>query len=166
MQGVSRRKEPDKFYSYLEIASWFIPIPGLGELKITGRLGEGALKLLKLRRGVIVASRAGGKVLPMTIEKIIQKGTKLEEIINDIKGMIFTTGKEHAVVTLTSGERAIVSGGEGGIQFAEGEIQTLFGHTHPTSAGPSSADFESLVILKQFRQYIFHGGEMTKIIPK
>ena len=101
----------------------------------------------------------------MTIQKIIPQGTKVADIINEIKGLTWSTGNEHAVVRLANGQKAIVSGGPGGINFEIGQIKTLFGHTHPTSAPPSAADFNALKILNQTKQYIFHGGETTLIRP-
>jgi hypothetical protein len=38
---------------FLDLASWFIPIP-IGEVKVAKVLGEGALKLFKLKRGLAV----------------------------------------------------------------------------------------------------------------
>ncbi len=112
-----------------------------------------------------VASSGGGRTLPMKIEKILPQGSKVADIINDIKGMTFMTGNEHAVVRLANGQKAIVSGGPGGIFFQKGQIKTLFGHTHPTSAPPSKADFDALKHLGQSKQYIFHGGQVSKIRP-
>jgi RHS repeat-associated protein len=47
-----------------EFALWFIPIPGLGELKLAGKLGQTALKLFRFRRAAGVT------------EKIIANGAK------------------------------------------------------------------------------------------
>lgn len=55
--------------------------------------------------------------------------------------------------------------GPGGISFQHGQIRTLFGHTHPTSAPPSLADYSALRILGQSRQYVIHGGQTTLIRP-
>jgi hypothetical protein len=116
-------------------------------------------------RGLTVASSIGGRTLPITVQKIIPHGTKLSNIVNDVKGMTWMTGNEHAVVRLASGQRAIVSGGPGGISFGNGQIRTLFGHTHPTSAPPSLSDFRALLRLRQSRQYVLHGGQMSLIRP-
>ncbi|NJO01281.1 MAG: hypothetical protein HC880_05920 [Bacteroidia bacterium] len=55
------------------------------------------------------------------------------------------------------------SGGEGGINFKAGQIKTLFGHTHPTSAPPSNLDSQALIKLGQSKQYVFHGGNVSLV---
>lgn len=110
-----------------------------------------------------VSSSAGGRTLPMTVQKIIPQGSRISDIVNDVKGMTWMTGNEHAVVRLASGQKAIVSGGPGGISFRQGQIKTLFGHTHPTTAPPSLGDYNALRILGQSRQYVIHGGQTTLI---
>ena len=114
---------------------------------------------------VTVASGRGGETLSMSVVRMVKKGEKIADIVNEGKALTFTTGNEHALVTLASGERAIVSGGPGGISFAEGQITRIFGHTHPTSAPPSAADFQALRDLGQTQQTVFHGGEVTKVRP-
>jgi len=83
-----------------------------------------------------------------------------------VKTRTKAAGNEHALVTLANGQRALVSGGPGGIIFQEGEITTLFGHTHPTSDPPSSADASALKSLNQSKQYVLHGGVRTVVRPK
>jgi hypothetical protein len=117
------------------------------------------------KAGVTVGSSGGGKAVPMTVEKILPQGAKVTDILNDVKGMTWTSGNEHAVVRLADGQKAIVSGGPRGIFFKPGQIKTLFGHTHPTSAGPSLADSEALRILGQSRQYVVPGGQITRVNP-
>jgi hypothetical protein len=41
-------------------------------------------------------------------------------------------GLEHAIISLQSGERIIVSGGSGGIQFGN-DLERVLMHTHPTN---------------------------------
>ncbi|WPQ66295.1 RHS repeat-associated core domain-containing protein [Chitinophaga sancti] len=123
-------------------------------------------KVSGIEASVSVASAAGGKSAPMSIERIIKRGEKLEDIVNEAKGLTWTTGNEHAVVTLTNGERALVSGGPGGIIFKRSEVKLLFGHTHPTSAPPSSTDATALTELGQTKQYVYHGGEISVVRPK
>jgi RHS repeat-associated protein len=124
-----------------------------------------AVGTLTLGSRVAIASSEGGATAAATVVRVIQKGEKVREIENEIKALTFTTGNEHAVVTLTGGQRAIVSGGEGGIEFAPGQISRIFGHTHPTSAGPSAADFSATSALGQTKQYVYHGGERTVVRP-
>lgn len=99
----------------------------------------------------------------MTVEKIIPQGSKIKDTVNDVKGMTWVTGNEHAVVRLTSGQKAIVSGGPGDISLKSGQIKTLFGHIHPTNAPPSSRDYEALKALGQSKQCVIHGGQTTLI---
>jgi hypothetical protein len=99
----------------------------------------------------------------MKIERILEQGEKLEDIIDEAKYFTFTTGNEAAVVRLADGQKALVSGGPGGIKFAEGEVQTLFGHTHPRVTGPSTGDYKALEYYDQSKQYIFEGGSQYPI---
>jgi RHS repeat-associated protein len=122
--------------------------------------------------GVTVASSAGGKTLPMTTERILDQGSKITDIVNDVKGMTWMTGNEHAVVRLANGQKAIVSGGPGGISFQPNQIRTLFGHTHPLPAPPSAGDYNFLRIypfyfdrIGQSRQYVISGGQILLIRP-
>ncbi|RKT01463.1 DUF6443 domain-containing protein [Chryseobacterium defluvii] len=134
---------------------------------------EKATKELAKNASKEIGSSGGGEILSMNVERIISHGEKIDDLTNEIKGMTWLTGNEHAIVRLASGEKAIISGGSGGISFRPKQIKTLFGHTHPTSAGPSSADFNFLrkyefsgsKKLGQSRQYILHGGETTLIRP-
>ena len=128
--------------------------------------GYGLLKAGGIEADISVLSSAGGNSARMSVVRTISKGEKVDDLVNELKGLTWTSGNEHAVVTLANGERAIVSGGPGGITFKVGEIQNLFGHTHPTSAPPSSADAEALTELGQSKQYVLHGGEITTVRPK
>lgn len=69
-------------------------------------------------------------------------------IVDEMKGLTFSTGNEHALVTLQTGENAIVSGGPAGIHFAEGDISNIFGHTHPFEA---VSGFPSTGMFTRFR---------------
>lgn len=118
--------------------------------------------------GLNVAAGMGGEVLPMTVVKILPPGTA-GGILNEAKALTFTTGNEHALVRLATGERALVSGGPGGISFAEGEVTRIIGHTHPYSpvwAGPSPADFRALSDLGQTHSYVVEGGQIIRINAK
>lgn len=59
----------------------------------------------------------------------------------------------------------LVSGGPGGIEFPEGSVKRIIGHTHPTNAPPSAADMDALIDLKQSKQYVLHGGQITVVRP-
>jgi hypothetical protein len=110
-----------------------------------------------------VASSTGHEAKSMKIERKIERGEKVEDLINEAKARTFQTGNEHAVVTLANGERVLVSGGPGGINFEAGSISRIFGHTHPTNALPSAADAAALRALGQSKQYVFHGGQVSVV---
>ncbi len=119
--------------------------------------------------GLTVASGAEGNFAQMRILRNIQPGEKIADIIAEAKGITFTTGKEVALVKLASGERVLVTGGTGGIQFGDGVITRIFGHTHPYDlppTGPSDFDFEALQALGQQRSYIVEHGQLIKFGPK
>ena len=148
-----------------------VGLAGYGAYSL-GRYSIGRIRAMVAARGVSVYSGAGGGSLPMTVEQILPQGSKISNIVNDVKGMTWMTGNEHAVVRLANGQKAIVSGGPGGIYFRHGQIRTLFGHTHPTTAPPSLGDFNFLRSYRFFggsvgqsRQYVIHGGQTSLIRP-
>jgi RHS repeat-associated protein len=101
----------------------------------------------------------GNYVLPMQVVKEIPKDTKIKDLIETIQARTHSTGMEHAVVRLgqnsiAPGARVLVSGGRDGIYFANNEITFLWGHSHPYVTGASLADFNSLYLLNQSKQYI------------
>lgn len=115
--------------------------------------------------GVKLASRAGAESAEMTMVRVIERGEKLETIINEAKVLTFQTGNEHALVKLATGERALVAGGPGGINFAEGSITRIFGHTHPYGTaivGPSNADRAAIQALGQRSSWLLEGGTLGK----
>jgi RHS repeat-associated protein len=134
-------------------------VPGVGLGADAARLGRWGARSLE------VASSVGPSASMQTV-RIIQKGEKIDDIINEAKALTFMTGNEHALVKLANGNRALVSGGPGGIRLPRDQIQRIYGHTHPTAAPPSAADFRSLQELGQSKQYIFHGGQVTIIRPQ
>jgi hypothetical protein len=139
-------------------------------LRREGRLGamteqEFVDRIKAARAGVRVASGLGPSG-PMKLVRYIERGEKLEEIINEGKALTYMTGNEHALVKLKDGRRAIVSGGPGGIDFEEGAVLRIYGHTHPTSAPHSEADVRALEELGQSQQTVLHGGQRTKVRPR
>jgi hypothetical protein len=115
--------------------------------------------------GVRVATGTGSGAPRMTVFRTIGKGERVADLINEAKTLTYTTGNEHAVVTLADGARAIVSGGEGGITFAEGQVTRIFGHTHPYQlppTGPSDADFAALELLDQRSSYVLEHGQLIR----
>jgi hypothetical protein len=175
-EGVERARDPARLArlgtQYLERlgpigANVLITVAGAA----AGLVGEAGARAAAGTRaaapaaGLAVAS-GGGPSLPMTIVRIIQRGEKIEDLINEGKGLTWISGNEHAVVTLTDGQRALVCGGPGGIEFEAGQIIRIFGHTHPTNAPPSAADMDALMQLGQSQQTVYHGGEVTKVRPR
>ena len=115
--------------------------------------------------GISVASGASGEAAEMTVVRTIGRGEKIADIINEAKGLTFGTGNEHALVRLANGERALVSGGEGGINFAESQITRLYGHTHPfqfNATGPSMADRAAVQSLGQRSSWLLEHGQLFK----
>lgn len=95
----------------------------------------------------------------------INPGEKIADIVNEAKTLTFQTGNEHALVTLASGQRALVSGGPGGISFGQGQITRLFGHTHGyqfAGAGASGADRAAISALGQRSSWILERGSLFK----
>ncbi len=134
-----------------------------GTLALAGSFFTGQGEAAVAENGLRVLSGAGEQSSAMVLERTIQHGEKVSDLINEMKVGTYLTGNEYAVVKLGSGERAIVSGGPGGITFAGGTVSKIYAHTHPTSAPPSAADFDALRLLGQPSMHVFHGGQVTKI---
>jgi RHS repeat-associated protein len=157
------------------IAGW--KIIGMGAVMAGGgiivrgvgrALGAGARLIRGGSSTVNLASGAGGEADEMAVVRTIQRGEKLSDIINVGKALTFETGNEHALVKLATGERALVSGGPGGINFAEGSVSRIFGHTHPygtAAVGPSGLDRLALQRLGQGSSWLVEGGTITKFWP-
>jgi hypothetical protein len=113
----------------------------------------------------IGVASGGGPSAPATIVRRIGHGEKLANIIADGKSLTFATGNEHAVISLTTGERLLVSGGPKGITFEGMALRRIIGHTHPyhlPATGPSKADFNALKQLRQRNSYLLEHGILTK----
>jgi hypothetical protein len=111
-----------------------------------------------------VASGMGGEILPATLVRTIQKGESIGALEVELAERTYASGGlEHAIVSLKSGERAIVSGGRGGIDFGS-DLRRVIGHTHPFPTGPSEADFQMLRDTKQRHSYIYElfGGGRSR----
>jgi hypothetical protein len=105
----------------------------------------------------------GAGAADMKMVRFIKQGEKVADLIDEAKYLTFKTGNEHAVVQFPDGSRAIVSGNSKGIYFKAGQVEIVFGHTHPTSAPPSEADLEALIISDKSQQTVYHGGQVTKV---
>lgn len=104
---------------------------------------------------------------------------ELNELINDLKAYTWVTEREHAVVELQNGRRALIRGGSHGMTFqlrtgalvdsagkrlqfpcvdVDGQpirVQRLLVHTHPAPTGPSDADFGLLALLNQEESLLY-----------
>ena len=131
---------------------------------------KGAGQVSKLRQSsspnIQVQSAGGGDVRPATVVRNINRTDK-EKIIDLEKELAQRTyetgGKEHAIISLKDGTRQIVSGGSGGIEFGS-DLKRVITHTHPSTTGPSDADFKMLEATGQTRSYIYElfGGKRSK----
>jgi hypothetical protein len=68
----------------------------------------------------------------------------------------FSGGREHAIVSLKDGTRAIVKGGERGMKIPA-DTRRLIVHTHPYhlgASGPSIHDINALKSLGQVHSYL------------
>jgi RHS repeat-associated protein len=145
----------------LEVASIMIPV--------AGGVSNG---LMKMEMGgqfafqrLAVASGAEGGTGAMSIVRFIKHGERIAEIVEEGKYLTFSTGNEHALVRLESGQRAIISGGPTGISWEAGEVTRVFGHTHPyqfSPTGPSGADFEMLKSLGQRSSWLSEHGQLYR----
>lgn len=129
--------------------------------------GERAVGACHAARGSIrVASGAGGEFGEAVVVRTIGRGERIAALVNEAKALTFQTGREHALVKLATGERVLVSGGTGGITFAEVQITRIFGHTHPyhlLSAGPSATfDIPMLEALRHRSSYLLERGVLQK----
>jgi hypothetical protein len=114
--------------------------------------------------GVSVATGEGPSD-SMEMVREIEKGEKLGGVLEEAKTGMYETGREHAVVTLANGQRALVRGGRYGINFGAGSIKRILFHTHPwddLARGASDADFKALEALGQASSHLYEHGSWTK----
>ena len=126
----------------------------IAEAYLGEKLLSSSLKLLF--KGVARGARGGFQVLESTggaakmkVVRYVKRGEKISDIINEGKGLTFSTGNEHALVKLSDGRRAIVSGNTHGISFEAGQVELIYAHTpyiSPTkfSRLPSFGDSRSI----------------------
>jgi hypothetical protein len=134
-------------------------------IPIAMRLVRGAAS--KVVSWITVASGRGSDVRAMRLIRVIQKGEKISDIINEAKALTSGYGldQEIALVKLPNGQRALVTGGRDGIHFGQNQITRIYGHTHPYGygyTGPSQADREALVLLNQKSSYLIDNGTLEK----
>jgi len=111
-------------------------------------------KTVRVASEAAAASADKGKIV-----RYIQKGEKLGDVINEIKGLTHDNFVEHAVVKLETGARAVISGGPSSISMKG--VKTIYAHVHPyhlPARGPSPEDYQALQKLEQGFSYIFEHG--------
>lgn len=111
-----------------------------------------------------MGSGLSGEFLPASTVRTIAKGEKVDGLIKELAQRTYESGGlEHAIVSLQTGTRIIVSGGKGGIQFGD-DVRRIIIHTHPSTTGPSHFDFDMLDALGQRSSYIYElfGGGLTR----
>lgn len=138
-------------------------VVGVGARLLRGVLARTTLDFAS--EGVGIGSRAGAEAAEMQVVRVISPGEKLTDIIGDAKAFTFQSGNEHALVTLANGQRALVSGGPGGINFGSGQITRLFGHTHGyqfPAGGASAADRAAIQALGQRSSWVLERGQLFK----
>ena len=144
---------------YVAVESMLVPLPPLIRF-----LGRGSRQITVNAIGSVAEG-----TLPMQMVRTISRGEKVGGLVDEVKQLTFTTGNEHAIVTLANGKRAIVSGGPTGISFQPGQIKRLFGHSHPynlNATGPSVSDINALGQLGQASSYLLERGQLYKFWAK
>jgi hypothetical protein len=109
-------------------------------------------------------------VLFRSIVRQVGREESVESLIEEAKTETHITGNEYALVRFSDGNRYLVSGGSKGIEFAEGELDILYGHTHPrfpgsniANNGASVGDYNALLKLGQSKSRVFYEGIMETI---
>jgi hypothetical protein len=123
-----------------------------------GRLMRGSTQL-KLGYGV------GEGTKHMILVRPIARSEKVASLIDELKTLTFHTGNEHAIVKLAGNQRVLISGGERGIAFWRGQINTIYIHSHPyhlLPTGPSVFDIKALRSLGQRSSYLLERGNVQK----
>lgn len=100
----------------------------------------------------------------MAVVRTIAKGEKVQDIVDEVASLSYQDGNEYAVVKLTDGGRAIVTGGPSGISFDAGTVTRIYAHTHPFPATgvPSDSDIAMLGQLGQSSSWIISRDGVIK----
>jgi hypothetical protein len=117
-----------------------------------------------VRGGVQVGSGMGGSA-PASIVRSIAHGERIADLVAEGKALTFSTGNEHALVRLSTGERVLVSGGPTGIDLGGLSVERLIAHSHPyhlPPTGPSAADLGALKQLGQRSSFLLEHGHIIR----
>ena len=145
------------------VAALLLSVAALGQPVLAQSAAPADPSGLVAPSAVRVAS-SGIDAAPMSTVRTIGRGEKVTDLVNEAKALTFTTGNEHAVVKLASGDRVLISGGPGGIDLTT-DVTLVYGHTHPygvLSNGPSPGDYAMLDALDQPFSYVIDNGEVIR----
>jgi hypothetical protein len=122
-------------------------------------------------KAAIKVASTGVDILPGATVRQIGKGEKVKDLIHEVAELTYKgEGAEHAIISLKSGERLIVRGGAGGIDFSTygKNLDRIILHTHGRPTGPSDVDFQMLKDMGQKSSYIYElfGGGYPKGLTK
>jgi hypothetical protein len=116
-----------------------------------------------------VASSGQG-VRQAVIVRPIKRGEKMTDLLGELMARTWDTELEHGIITLKNGQRYMVSGGPGGINFDpfENDLRRVVVHTHSKPGGISDHDHRMLEKLGQKNSYIYEmfGAGITKFRRK
>jgi hypothetical protein len=129
---------------------------------VFGLAQAGAARSSGLMSATVASS--GENILPASFVRRIQHGENIVDLEAELALRTYSSGGlEHAIISLQSGGRVVVSGGTGGIQFGS-DLRRVLMHTHPSTTGPSAADFQMLQQTGQQHSYIYElfGGGRTR----
>jgi hypothetical protein len=129
-----------------------------------GEVAEGTATVEEVeagaQAGISVAAGDGASSSPASLVRMVSDDESQADLFNELKARTFETGNEHALVTLSSGDQAILSGGQTGID--DMEIENLVAHTHPyqlPASGVSDADYAALNQLGQESSILLEHGQ-------
>ncbi len=114
-------------------------------------------------RTASVSSGLGDR-LPASLVRVISRGERVADLIDEVAGATYQDGLERAIISTMDGDRLIVQGGAGGMSFEGFDVRRVLLHTHPITTGPSSDDFNMLRTLGQRSSWIYElfGGGLSR----
>jgi len=130
--------------------------PVLGEAALMLAPGANALARGFAARGEASVASTGGEMASARVVRTIEYGEKVRNLLGELAERTYVSGgAEHAIITTTSGERLIVSGGPGGITSFPENLRRVIVHTHPRPTGPSAIDFTMLEQTGQRSSWVY-----------
>ena len=77
-----------------------------------------------------IGAGAFGGAAEATVLRTIVQGERVAALVNEVKSLTWSTGLEHAIVSLRTGERVLVAGGETGMSFGSLAVRRLLLHSN------------------------------------